>query len=59
MLIRPVDKKNLNLYAVLKKLENTKIDFRRELKMLLPKSYHMLLKDFKAILRREIKRYGF
>lgn len=54
-----IDKKNLNLYAVLKKLENTKIDFRRELKMLLPKSYHMLLKDFKGILRREIKKYGF
>ena len=55
----PIDKKNLNLYPVLKKLENTTIDFKKELKMLLPKSYHMLLKDFKEILKREVKKYGF
>ena len=55
----PIDKRNLNLFPVLKKLEDTKINFKRELKALLPKSYHMLLKDFKGVLRKEIKKYGF
>ena len=55
----PIDKKNLELGRVLHKLESMKIDFRKELMVLLPRSHHMILKDFKSKLRNEIKRHGF
>lgn len=55
----PVDKTNLNLDKVLQKLETSKIDFKRELSPLLSKSHHTILKDFKDILRKEIKKYGY
>jgi len=34
-------------------LEKSKINFKQELRMLLPKSHHMILSDFKNVLRRE------
>lgn len=49
-----VDKKKLD--AILKILESEKINFKRELSVLLPISYHRILKDFKHILKREIKK---
>lgn len=42
---------------LLKILEIEKIDFKRELKDLLPRSHHAILKDFRAVLKREIERY--
>lgn len=54
-----LDISKLDLFKVLKKLETTKIDFKKELKILLPKSYHMLLKNFVEILRKEINKYGY
>ena len=50
-------KNNFPLGKILKKLEETKMDFRRELMLFLPKSHHNILKDFKNILRRELKKY--
>lgn len=47
----------LPLGKVLKKLEDTKIDFKRELTLFLPKSHHNILKDFKNILKRELQKY--
>lgn len=44
------------LPEILEKLERSKIDFKKELKNFLPRSYQMLLKDFKSTLIREIKR---
>lgn len=38
-------------------LETEKIDFKGELKLLLPRSHHAILKDFGTALKREIKRY--
>lgn len=55
----PVDKANLNLDKVLQKLDASKIDFKRELSFLLSKSHHTILRDFKNILRKEIKKYGY
>ncbi len=52
-----IKKQDLELHKVLNKLEETKIDFKRELRALLPKSHQALLKNFKAILRRELMRY--
>ncbi|MBL7131038.1 MAG: nucleotidyl transferase AbiEii/AbiGii toxin family protein [Candidatus Omnitrophica bacterium] len=51
-------KNSLSLNKVLKKLEKTKIDFKRELRIFLPKSHHNILKDFKNILKRELNKYG-
>ena len=50
-----VDKKKLNM--VLDSLNKTQLDFRRELSVLLPVSQHMILKNFKGILRKEIEKY--
>lgn len=47
----------LCLGKILKKLEETKVDFKRELMPFLPKSHHNILKDFKNILKRELKKY--
>ena len=42
---------------VLEALEKTDINFDSELKEFLPKSHQMIVKDFKTILKREIKRF--
>lgn len=54
-----IEKSKLELFRVLNKLESIKTDFRRELRTLLPRSHHMILKDFKNILKREIRKYGY
>lgn len=54
-----IEKNKLELSKVSRKLETIKIDFKRELRMLLPKSYHMMLKDFENILVRELKKYAY
>lgn len=43
--------------AVLKALQASSIRFDAELKVFLPKSQHMIIRDFKAVLTRELKRY--
>jgi predicted nucleotidyltransferase component of viral defense system len=43
--------------AVMKALHDAKINFDSELKVFLPKSHHAIVRDFKATLEREIKRY--
>lgn len=55
----PMDKTNLKLSGILQKLEDSKINFKKELSLLLPKSHHIILRDFKNILRKEIKKYGY
>lgn len=52
-----IPKNKFPLAKILKKLEETKMDFKRELMLFLPKSHHNILKDFKNILRRELKKY--
>lgn len=52
-----IEKTKLN--KIMEKLDKEKIDFKRELSVLLPASHHMILKDFKNILRNELKKYGF
>jgi len=51
------DKNTETFEAVMKALHDTKINFDSELKAFLPKSHHMIVKDFKSTLEREIKRY--
>jgi len=50
-------KKKLFLKKILERLEKTRIDFKRELALFLPKSHHHILKDFKKTLRKELKKY--
>ena len=50
-------KNRLPLGKVLKKLKETRMDFKRELMLFLPKSHHNILKDFKNILKRELGKY--
>lgn len=50
-------KKMFPLRKVLENLKKTKIDFKRELLLFLPRSHHHILKDFKNILRRELEKY--
>lgn len=50
-------KNKIPLGNVLKKLKETKMDFKRELMLFLPKSHHNILKDFKNILKRELEKY--
>ena len=52
-----IKKGELELHKILEKLRETKIDFKRELKLLLPKSHHIILKDFKNVLKRELNKY--
>jgi predicted nucleotidyltransferase component of viral defense system len=49
----------LDLGKVHQKLLASKINFKKELKPLLPKTHHNLLNDFKGILLRELNRSGF
>lgn len=50
-------KNKFPLAKILKRLTETKIDFKRELMLFLPKSHRNILKDFKNTLRRELKKY--
>jgi len=50
-----VDKRRLN--KIWNNLDKVQIDFKRELSVLLPVSHHMILKNFKNNLKREIERY--
>lgn len=53
-----IPKKNRETFeGVLKVLKETTIRFDSELREVLPKSHHMIIRDFKATLEREIKRY--
>lgn len=54
---RFVDKKKLK--KVLENLNKEQINFKREFSIFLPISHHMLLKDFKNVLRNEIRKYGY
>lgn len=45
------------LPELLEKLKRSKTDFKKELKNFLPRSYQMILKDFKSNLIKEIKRF--
>lgn len=42
---------------ILIRLNKEKIDFQKELSLLLPVSHHMILKDFKDVLKKEISQY--
>lgn len=53
----PVVKENRNLKMVLKLLQDSDINFKTELKKLLPISHRMILKDFKSNLIREIEKF--
>lgn len=50
-----VDKSKLDL--VLSALEKERIDFKRELSILLPVSQHLIVKNFKENLSKEIRKY--
>lgn len=55
---RLIPEKNRETFeVVLKALQKTPIRFDAELKAFLPKSHHMIIKDFKKTLEREIKRH--
>ena len=54
-LMTPEDKNRLE--KISEKLEQSKIDFTRELKDYLPRSLHPIIKDFKKSLLTEINRY--
>lgn len=49
----------LDLGKVSQRLVESTIDFKRELRPLLPMTHHNILKDFKGILLRELRRSGF
>lgn len=50
-----VDKNKLNI--ILEKLSKERINFKRELSPLLPASQHLILKNFRENLEKEIKKY--
>lgn len=50
-----IDKKKLQ--EVFGNLKTEKMDFKKELKVLLPVSHQMILRDFKEILKKEIGKY--
>ncbi|MBI5399018.1 nucleotidyl transferase AbiEii/AbiGii toxin family protein [Candidatus Saganbacteria bacterium] len=52
---RNIDKKQLK--TVFYALKDEKIDFKRELSVLLPTSHHLILKNFKDLLVKEIAKY--
>lgn len=51
----PVEQKKI-LHKVLDRLKHQEYDFKKELKVFLPKSQHAIMKDFKSTLRREIEK---
>lgn len=50
-----VDKRKLN--RAWDRLDKVQTDFKRELSVLLPISHHMILKNFKMVLKKEIEKY--
>ncbi|OIN96956.1 hypothetical protein AUJ66_04735 [Candidatus Desantisbacteria bacterium CG1_02_38_46] len=44
-------------HKILKILEEKKIDFKTELSIFLPRSYHRLLPEFKTILKKEVEKW--
>ncbi|MCX5726189.1 MAG: nucleotidyl transferase AbiEii/AbiGii toxin family protein [Candidatus Saganbacteria bacterium] len=50
-----IDKKKMRVVS--NNLKSERIDFKKELMVLLPASHQMLLKDFKGILKKEIEKY--
>ena len=46
------------LPEILQQLRRSRLGFKQELKLFLPKNQWLLVKDFKAILEREISQYG-
>ncbi len=50
-----IDKKNMS--AILTNLKKEEINFKIELAMLLPASYHLLLRNFKDLIAKEIESY--
>ncbi len=53
----PIERKKELLRDVLDVLDKTNISFEKELKEFLVKSHHMIIRDFKQTLEREVKRY--
>jgi predicted nucleotidyltransferase component of viral defense system len=53
------DKSIFDLGKIHQRLLKSKIDFKKELKPLLPKTHHNILNDFQNILLRELNRSGF
>lgn len=53
----PLVRKTETLQMVLDLLKNTRIDFRMELRKLLPKSQAMLLRDFRKLLEQKIREF--
>lgn len=54
-----LEKEHIKLLPeILEKLKKSKTDFRKELKAFLPRSHQMILRDFKSILIKEIKKYS-
>lgn len=53
----PIVKEKKNLERALKLLQDSDINFKTELKKLLPASHQMILKDFKSNLTREIEKF--
>lgn len=54
----PIVKEKVRLTQALKLLQESKIDFRRELREFLPASHMMHLRDFKKILKQKILNFG-
>ena len=55
---RLIQKKSRETFeSVLKALQESPIQFDLELKAFLPKSHHMIIRDFKKTLKQEIQRY--
>ncbi len=55
---RLIQEKNNKMFeAVLKTLRESPIRFDKELKVFLPKSHHMIIRDFKKTLEQEIRRH--
>ena len=53
----PLIKESKNLKKVQEMLQDSEINFRAELKKMLPASHQFVLKDFKKNLTQEIKKY--
>ncbi len=53
----PIVKDKKNLEKAQELLQDSEVNFKTELKKLLPVSHQMILKDFKKILTQEIKKY--
>ena len=53
----PIVKETKNLEKVMELIQSSQINFRTELKKLLPISHQLILRDFKKTLTQEIKKY--